>query len=777
MQFQKAINFFDSENQETKETPETPELLNTDYKEYDDLNGYYVKIIYVNEDLSIIMYNIDSLEGIRYEIKINIKELIKISKIFQQLGRIDEIYKIIIDSLDENKFEITQKINSLKFTLKIEDSQNKEIGFILHKNNKDNKNEYIKILSDSIIKLRINNKSAVFGRKAFTKIDSNKESLSKSINSINSINTINRLNKINTNNINEGETSTPTAKEFHLNCSKCSLMPLIHLNSSDFPFIQIECPNKHKEKKINLLNFFESGKKFSKEDLKCCKEFKKDSNLELYYCHDCKKILCQNCFSEHNKRHKIIFEELKNYFCKNHQSEYMAFCKGCIKNLCKECINDHTEHEIQEFDKIKPSKEDFKEIIMKKESIILNIEKINKILDDYKDEFIQKIENLKNFYNIEKDLFEEIINCYSKGIYNYEIIYNLKNITDFKLDDILFINSKDSFPDKTEKILKFFNMFDEEYISHRKIQLIKNVKMEETIYSLCYLKKHNIIAMGLDKKINLIDLKFNLVSSNEILDGKIAYIYELKDGKIAVVDLNKFIKILEIKDGKLAIYKKIESKEEKNFVITELSNKNIICGGDQYLTIIAPSFLFKYSIEKSIDLGTFISNIVELDEDSFLVGLSHDHKILIYSSKGNKELSQIENIYLRGNNYSISKISDDFVGIAGWVKSINRKACIYIFSIEKKSIFQKYIINDIESCMVVAKLSNKKFITAGTGLYIDNYSDLALLNYKGESKEFIINKIGDFKRGYCDTIEAIITFNDFIIASDSSSNLKIWTIE
>lgn len=302
--------------------------------------------------------------------------------------------------------------------------------------------------------------------------------------------------------------------------------------------------------------------------------------------------------------------------------------------------------------------------------------------------------------------------------------------------------------------------------------------MKETIYSLCFLKKHNLIAMGLEKKINLIDFRFNLVSTNEILDDKIAYIYELKDGKIAIVDLNKFIKILEIKERKLLIYKKVESKEDKNFVITELSNKNIVCGGNQYLTIISSSFLFKYSVEKTIDLGTFISNIVELNEDSFLVGLSHDHKILIYSSKSNKQLSQIENIYLRGNNYSISKISDDFVGIAGWVKLSIQKACIYIFSIEKKTIFQKYIIDDIESCMVVAKLANKKFITAGTGLYIDKYSDLALLDYKGKSnKEFIINKIGDFKRGYCDTIEAIITFNDFIIASDSSSNLKFWIIE
>ena len=66
------------------------------------------------------------------------------------------------------------------------------------------------------------------------------------------------------------------------------------------------------------------------------------------------------------------------------------------------------------------------------------------------------------------------------------------------------------------------------------------------------------------------DFKFNIVSENNIQDDKAAYIGELKDGKIVVVDLNKYVKIIEVKDEKLEIYTKIESKELKNFVLIEI---------------------------------------------------------------------------------------------------------------------------------------------------------------------------------------------------------------
>ena len=291
------------------------------------------------------------------------------------------------------------------------------------------------------------------------------------------------------------------------------------------------------------------------------------------------------------------------------------------------------------------------------------------------------------------------------------------------------------------------------------------------------LEKAKFNCSRIRKKIALIDLKFNLVSSNNIFDGKIAYISELKDGKVVVIDLDKFVKIVEINDNKLEIHKKIETREESNFVGIEISNKKIICGGDNFLSIIEPSIFDKYSLKGTIHLGSFISNIVEINKNCFLVGLCYSDKIIIYSSENNEKISEIENIYFRGNNYAITKLSDDLIGIAGSEQKNIGKGCIYIYSINKRIICKKFLINDIKLCEVIVKINNEEFITSGAGLYTEKSTDLALLNYKYSFEKLIINKINVYKNAFSDTTEAIISLNNFIIASDSSSYLKVWKIE
>ena len=465
-----------------------------------------------------------------------------------------------------------------------------------------------------------------------------------------------------------------------------------------------------------------------------------------------------------------------NFNCTKHHKVYSCFCDNCYINLCDNCIKIHEkEHHIILFDDIIPLNENINNIFTKKDKIIADLENIKQILDVYKNEFIRKIELIKNYYEMEIILFKKIINQYSTKKYNYQIIKNLENIVNFSLDDDT-IKSDDSFSVKTEKILNIVNRIE----NNPKIKLIKNLKMKETVYSLCYIKKYNLIALGLDKRVVLIDLSYKIISSNQLFENKIAYIHELKNGKIVVVNLNKFVKILQVNDdGKLDILESVETEEEKNFVITELENENIICGGNKYLSIIELKFSFfkyKYSLQKTIDLNSFISNIIELDKDNYLVGLSHLHKIAIYSSEKNMEKYHINNINIRSNNYSISKISEDLIAMAGWEESTIRKACIFILSINTKSICQKFYMEK-ESFMVSSKLNNNKIVAIGMGLDEDNYSDLVVLNYKKDLNKIVIYKYCEFRRGHCDTIEAIIIINNFIIASDSSSNLKIWQVD
>ena len=127
---------------------------------------------------------------------------------------------------------------------------------------------------------------------------------------------------------------------------------------------------------------------------------------------------------------------------------------------------------------------------------------------------------------------------------------------------------------------------------------------------------------------------------------------------------------------------------------------------------------------------------------------------------------------MRGNNYSITKINDKYIGISGYEKSDTIKACLYLLSIESKQICKKYYSNSIESFMVIVKLNDNKIIVAGSEEDKDGHSDIILLNIESNSDQVKIKKIAEFKRAFCDTLEAITVFNNLIVASDSSSNLK-----
>ena len=95
-------------------------------------------------------------------------------------------------------------------------------------------------------------------------------------------------------------------------------------------------------------------------------------------------------------------------------------------------------------------------------------------------------------------------------------------------------------------------------------------------------------------------------------------------------------------------------------------------------------------MKQSIDLEGAISNIIEIDSKSFLVGQCNKKRIIIFSNETYKKLYEINNISLSGNNYSISKISDEFVGIAGYEEGEVIKACVFLLSLETKKICKKY---------------------------------------------------------------------------------------
>ena len=258
----------------------------------------------------------------------------------------------------------------------------------------------------------------------------------------------------------------------------------------------------------------------------------------------------------------------------------------------------------------------------------------------------------------------------------------------------------------------------------------------------------------------------------------IAYIKELWDGKILVIDLRKTVKILKLDNNVISLESTIETEDERNFVGIGTVNQNIICGGNRYLSIIGRSYLFWYITIQSIDLEGFITNIVEIDSKSFLVGQIHKKRIIMFSSENYKKLYEIDKISFRGNNYSIAKISDKFVGIAGYQRGEKIKACIFLLSLETKNICKKYYSDELQNFCVLSRFNNTEIIITGNDIGAnDHSSDLNILNINCNSNNEEIKKISELKNAFCDTVEAMITIKNLIIAADSSSNLKLFQVE
>ena len=127
---------------------------------YNYKQNYYIRISYTdNEELTIVCYNLEKLDNIRYEIKRNIQEIYQINNIFRQYINIKDIYDLIIDQINEEKCNIKENYESnLMFSFMISDikgiKQNIELILRNIKNNNNYYQEYTNILSNEIKNLR-----------------------------------------------------------------------------------------------------------------------------------------------------------------------------------------------------------------------------------------------------------------------------------------------------------------------------------------------------------------------------------------------------------------------------------------------------------------------------------------------------------------------------------------------------------------------------------------------------------------------------------------------
>ena len=205
-------------------------------------------------------------------------------------------------------------------------------------------------------------------------------------------------------------------------CPICGELCLINFN--DYKIVLNNCKNNHEN--IILLNEFENSQNINENKIICniCSNNNKGKtyNNQFYICGTCNKNMCPLCKDNHNKEHKIIDYDNKNYICNKHNEQYILYCEKCKENLCMQCDNEHNNnHKIISLREIKPNLDNIKNKMKELKDII---DKFNNNIDD----IILFLNNIKE--NIEKYyiIYNNILNNYNIKNRNYQIFYNLNKI-------------------------------------------------------------------------------------------------------------------------------------------------------------------------------------------------------------------------------------------------------------------------------------------------------------------------------------------------------------
>ena len=74
------------------------------FKEF-RLEEYYLKIKNLNEKINIMIYNIEKLDGIKYELNLYLNDIYILSDLFRCRTKIELIYEDLINLIKENKFK------------------------------------------------------------------------------------------------------------------------------------------------------------------------------------------------------------------------------------------------------------------------------------------------------------------------------------------------------------------------------------------------------------------------------------------------------------------------------------------------------------------------------------------------------------------------------------------------------------------------------------------------------------------------------------------------
>ena len=282
----------------------------------------------------------------------------------------------------------------------------------------------------------------------------------------------------------EDKTENSLIKSSQIICPECGNNCL--LNVINYKVRLYDCINEHDIDEIAFAEF-ENTQMIDESKIICdeCKICNKANSYKksFYICNTCKINLCPLCKDKHDKNHKIIDYEDKNFICSLHNYPYTLYCKSCYRNICISCEMEHNKHVTISLGKIMPNKDKFFEKLNKfkqiKNDFIENIKdiitKLNKV-----------IENIELLYKIN----ENIINIDYK-YKNYEMLQNLNQIDiDYFLKYFENTNNDNNIFNKFKNIMYIYDKIFEKGDSIRIIYKIDKTKDKIKIFNEEFVQKY-----------------------------------------------------------------------------------------------------------------------------------------------------------------------------------------------------------------------------------------------------------------------------------------------
>ena len=474
-------------------------------KIYEDLNGYYLKFIYNEENILIIAFNIELLDGIKYGIKINKDMIYEMNDTFKEYEyEIEHIIKLFDDAIKENKYQLIQQKNSLELILKIKDRIKGEKNLQFSLSNSKKEDEYLTLLSNEIKKLK----------RKINEITNNSESKEESVNEDNSLNSSSiydsskyqskiSLKKEDTN-FNIYDNNSLTQQNTGIFCIK-DFNKQFNLNITDNNITILDMSNKKIGDKffyyLNNIYFNQLEELYLyNNNLFNILEFQKTNLPEL-------KILSlsHNNISDINVLKLLNTPKLKElWLYSNNISNIKVFKKVNFKLLEKLSLNDNKIEDISvledsNFKNLKELKLNNNEIKDIKVLAISNFEKLQ-ILSLYSNK-------IKNIYILEKTTFPELkeLNLKNNNISDINVLKNVNYpflerliLSNNKIEDIsVFYKSNFKYLKElwlNDNIIIDINVFDNECFYYNNLELLylnnNNIDINKNSLTIEILKKY-----------------------------------------------------------------------------------------------------------------------------------------------------------------------------------------------------------------------------------------------------------------------------------------------